>query len=279
MKKFLLLLMAIILAFSLIACDDTTDGSSNSNEPSSTANSSDKGNGNTSDNNGENEDVPGDNQGGNEETPGGNQGGNEETPGGNQGGNQEIPGGNEKPSDTTGLILTQALINQFSQAASMKLEFNVDVELEETEWIVDYGECESYTHGIAKFVVTIAKTKTGFNLKVEADVQSDNGDGMTPDVQGAVLYIVDGVIYKYNKDLDLYLISEMEEIDTSEIEGMIAMILQEINLTEDDMKAIFNELGATFLYVFNVVDNKGSISADYKPALDNLLAYLQRCLD
>lgn len=253
MKKFLLVLMAIIMAFSLIACDDTTDGSSN---PSNGVESSDNGSGGSSDNNSGDSDVPG--------------GTDSSNPDGNVPGTDE-----ENPSDKAGLILSQSVITQFAQAASVKIEFVLDLEMAEVEWLEGYGKLDYNTHGIAKYVVTVAKTENGCNLKVDADVQSDYGEGMTPDLQREVLYIVDGVIYEYNEDLDMYLISEIEEIDTTEVQAMINMLLEEANLTEDDVNAILNELGATFLYAFNVVDNKGSISADIKPAVDAVLAYFK----
>lgn len=273
MKKFLLVLMAVLLCFTLIACDDTTDDST-PNENSSTS-TNDNTTDSTQDGNTD-ATVPG---GDNTDDSNTGDSSTTDSTGGNDEDKDDVVG-----SDKIGLILTNALIKQFENAASMKLEFVLELVNTEDVWVIEESALlpegeekneKSSLHGIAKLTVVVAKTENGYDLRIDADVKSDEGEGFEEDFVGTVLYIVDGVVYSYNSDIDAYVVSEIPAMDTTAIEGMIGEIIAGSGLTEDDMNALVNELGAAFLVAFNVVDNKGTVSADLKPIVDGLVAYLE----
>lgn len=264
MKKFLLILMAILLAFSLIACDEE-----NIDNQNPTANSS-------------NEDVndaPSDEENVNKDendTAGGSQNGSED---GNGDENQD---GNEKPNlqETTGIVLTKAVMSQLEEAASLKIEFTLDLTYSGDSWVLsETGEAENVVdggHGIAKFVMTVAKGDSGYDVKVEADVQSkDSPDGeYETDLSGTVYYVVDGVVYEYAEAFDAYLVSYAQSIDTAQLEAMLGMIIEEIGLTEEQINAVLNEIGMMFIEAFLISNNKGSSYVDFKPMIDAFTAYV-----
>jgi len=296
MKKFLLVLMAILVALSLVACNDeetpsSTDSSvTNGTENSSTTDSSKPstdGEGTTDSSTPESkpsDEKPDDeNPGGN--TGGENQGGNtgDGTGNNNPGGNTGDGTGNDNPGGdsgiSTGFILTQAVMNQLEAASTLKLEFGMDIVLNSNEWYIDgWAKNEkTYFEGIADFTAYISKTENGYNLKVEADVSSrdtDNGE-LLSDLNGGVLYIVDGVVYEYNEALDVYLVSNTPTIDTTKLEGILQSLIEEAGLSEEAINGILGELGNLLIEGFGIANNKGGSYIDFKPELDKPLEYLK----
>ncbi len=268
MKRFLLILMAILMSLSLIACDDeetpSSTGSSvtDSTQNSGTTDSSKPGTqgGSTTDSSSP-EDV---NKDPSDENP------DNENPGGNTGG---------EDGNTTGLVLTQAVMKQLEAASTLKLEFSLEAVLDSDEWYVDgWAKNEkTYFEGVADFTAYISKTENGYNLKLEADVRSkdtENGDFL-PDLNGGVLYIVDGVVYEYNEALDVYLVSNAPAIDTSELEGILNALIEEAGLSEEEINGILNELGNLLIDGFGIANNRGSSYVDFKPEFDKALEYFK----
>ncbi|MBO5261444.1 MAG: hypothetical protein J6B45_00180 [Clostridia bacterium] len=237
MKKILILLFVLILAFSLFACDDGETADLNN----------DKGE------NGENENLDKDT---------------------NDDGENDGQSQTGKPNGNGGLALAQAVIAQFENAASMKLEFSMDVFAESKNWHVD-GNSTSYANAVRTFVVTIAKTNNGYNFKVDDKLVEREADGdNVKDIQGKY-YFIDGVAYEYDMHRDVYVATVTEKIDTSEIEGLMAQLEESLDLTENDAKDILEALGAEFISVFNIVNGKGSVSANFKPVIDSVLGYVK----
>ncbi|MBQ8146288.1 MAG: hypothetical protein IJ039_05845 [Clostridia bacterium] len=273
MKKFLLILMAILLAFSLIACDEE-----NIDNQNPTSNSS----------NGDVNDAPNDDENVNKDengTTGGSQNGSQN---GSQDGSQDGNGDenqddNEKPNlqETAGIVLTNAVMSQLEEAASLKIEFTLDLTYSDNSWVLsETGEDAENVidggHGIAKFVMTVAKSDYGYDVKVEADVQSkDSPDGeYETDLSGTVYYVVDGVVYEYAEAFDAYLVSYAQSIDTAQLEAMLGMIIEEAGLTEEQINAVLNEIGMMFIEAFQISNNKGSSYVDFKPMIDAFTAYV-----
>ena len=264
MKKFLLILLAILLAFSIIACDDENRDNQNPTTSPSGEQTEDK---DPNDNVNEDENN----------TTGSSQNGNDD------GGDEEVPGDNEKPGlqETTGIILTNAVMSQLEEAASLKIEFTLDLTFSDNSWVLsDDGETLENVieggHGIAKFLMTVAKGDYGYNVKVEADVQSkDSPDGeYETDINGTVYYVVDGVVYEYAEAFDAYLISYAESINTEELQAMLAMIIEEIGLTEEQINEALNAIGTMFIEAFQISNNMGSSYVDFKPMIDAFVAYV-----
>ena len=259
MKKILLVLLAILLAFAMIACDDTTDDTKDSTNENSTS----------STDSGDNSDptLPdGDNTGDSSNTDDSN---NTDNSGSGDNGNED---------KEQGSVLANAIIKQFEDAASMKLEFSLEVVNTEEYWELaddeELAKNTDYLHGIANFVLVAAKTENGVNLKIDALIKSDYGEGFETDAEMTVLYIIDGVMYQYDSYYEGYVATEIPAVDTTEIEAIVGEIINSTGLTEDDFNAMLGQLGESFIYVFNVIDNKGTISADFKPIYDALVAYL-----
>ena len=264
MKKFLLILLAILLAFSIIACDDENRDNQNPTTSPSGEQTEDK---DPNDNVNEDENN----------TTGSSQNGNDD------GGDEEVPGDNEKPGlqETTGIILTNAVMSQLEEAASLKLEITLDLAINANVWKEmddgTYENLEQDASGIAYLVLTVAKSDNGYDVKVDSQVKSklSADSDYTTVFDGTIYYVVDGVVYEYAKAFDAYLISYAESIDTEELQAMLAMIIEEIGLTEEQINEALNAIGTMFIEAFQISNNKGSSFVDFKPYANAMLSYLQ----
>ncbi len=242
MKKLLLVLMALLLTFSLIACgDDETAPTESSKENKIDCAVHFDGNGdNKCDNCGE---------------------------------------ATETKKDNVGVILAGAVAKQFENANTLTLEVNFNLLMDKDEWLDGETLENDYLDGVAKFTITAAKTENGCNIKVDADVKSkESKDGAYEiDMNGTVLYVVDNMVYSYDEELDAFSTSELELEKNEEIaatKAMLEQIFGGVEIPQEEIDAVINQLGGALLTSFNIKENKGSVAVDLKPTLDKLISYI-----
>lgn len=242
MKKLLLVLMALLLTFSLIACgDDETAPTESSKENKIDCAVHFDGNGdNKCDNCGE---------------------------------------ATETKKDNVGVVLAGAVAKQFENANTLTLEVNFNLLMDKGEWLNGETLDNDYLNGIAKFTITAAKTENGCNIKVDADVKSkESKDGAYEiDMNGTVLYVVDNMVYSYVEELDAFSTSELELENNEEIaatKAMLEQIFAGVEISQEEIDAVINQLGGALLTSFNIKENKGSMVVDLKPTLDKLISYI-----
>lgn len=235
-KKLLSLLLVFLMIFALVACDDKD--------------------------NDDNDDEGGD-------------GSSVITPGGDIGGNGNV-------DKTEGLTLSNAFIEQFEAAKSVKADLDFTLVATTDTWYFDGSQNVndiSYTDVKGDITITVAKNESGlFDAKIDAALSERYDKTAEYDVmpEQTILWFVDGVVYVYDEDLKAYMVTELpvEELKT-QIEGAIAVLTKDITITDDEKNAVLKELGFAVVSTFNIKDNKGSISVDYKAAYDKLVAYIK----
>ena len=237
MKKILILLFVLILAFSLFACDDGETADLNN----------DKGE------NGENENLDKDT---------------------NDDGENDGQSQTGKPNGNSGLALVKAVIAQFENSASLKVEFSTDVVMSSDSWDENGENYKSSMHGVTVYTATVAKTENGYNLKVDSMVKTDNGSGERVEEIDGVIYFVDGFLYVYNQEDNSYDVTEIGMADTGEIDAAIAQFEQEMDLSTDEVNSLLEAFGVEVISAFNIISGKGSVSANFKPTLDAILGYI-----
>ena len=242
MKKLLLILMALLLTFSLIACgDDETTPTESSKENKIDCAVHFDGNGdNKCDNCGE---------------------------------------ATETKKDSVGVVLAGAVAKQFENANTLTLEVNFNLLMDRDEWLDGETLDNDYVDGVAKFTITAAKTENGCNLKVDADVKSKDSKGgeYKTSMNGTVLYVVDNTVYSYDEEYDAFITGELDLENNEEIaaaKAMIEQIFGGVEIPEEEINAVINQLGGALLTSFNIKENKGSVVVDLKPTLDKLISYL-----
>ena len=242
MKKLLLVLMALLLTFSLIACgDDETAPTESSKENKIDCAVHFDGNGdNKCDNCGE---------------------------------------ATETKKDNVGVVLAGAVAKQFENANTLTLEVTFNLLMDKNQWLSTNDIDNDYIDGVAKFTIIAAKTENGCNIKVDADVKakdSKNGEYKTS-MNGTVLYVVDNAVYSYNEELEKFIVSELDLENNEEIaatKAMLEQIFAGVEIPEEEINAVINQLGGALLTSFNIKENKGSMVVDLKPTLDKLISYL-----
>ena len=183
----------------------------------------------------------------------------------------------DKPTvpEGAGLALTQAVISQLEKAASMKLEFTLDMVVDTLKWTPNGSVSES-ERGTGLVVVTISKGTNGYNMIVEVDLRSteDGGDELLIDNQGVLLCIIDGVAYTYDESIDKYIAEKIQDIDMSELEGAFDQLIGDVEISEEEMNALLDDLGAMVISALKIENGHGSAYIDYKVMYDQLIAYI-----
>lgn len=187
--------------------------------------------------------------------------------------------------DATGDILANAVIDQLESAKSMKIDLVIDILMSNDYWdsYYDYEtngqiytQYNDYVEGTIKLTTTVSKTENGVNVKVDAysHGRSDAEEEFETE-EFTLFYLVDGVIYTYDEYLDAYLKEDLASaIDFEELEAMLAEIAGQIEITDEQKNTLITSLGDLAITVFNIKDNKGSISIDAKPLIDDFMAYI-----
>ena len=184
-----------------------------------------------------------------------------------------------------GSILTNSVIAQLNAANSVKFDILMDIFVIEEYWDFDYdfatdnfipAKYTEYVEGTITLTTTVAKTSTGINAKMDFTATGrDSADAELQTDQFTAMYLVDGIVYTYDEELDAYIKSPVDDsVNTEEIEAMLQDVLEKINLTENDKNVIFKSLGDLAISAFNIKENKGSISIDVKPIIDSVSEYV-----
>ena len=187
--------------------------------------------------------------------------------------------------DQAGDVLANAVIEQLSNAQSMKLEVTIDILNSSEYWDTWYDyqtdseileKYSDYSEGIIKLSATVVKTENGANAKLDVYTHGrDDADGEFETEEFTALYLVDGVVYIYDNELDAYLKTDLKNNAViAEIEAVLAEIMGKIEITEEEKNSIIASLGELAITVFDIKDNKGSISIDAKPVFDSFKDYI-----
>ena len=183
-----------------------------------------------------------------------------------------------------GTILKDSLEKQFSETKSAKIELDADIIQEIDEWyyttetkdgaVVDSAENEKEYHR-AVVGIDIWLTKNGNSFDVKATMIAKVGeekDAELVEVMTETAYIIDG--YIYNEESEGLFIKE--QLIPDEVSEILEKLAGANVLPEEKQDEMLIALGAEIATVFNIKDNKGSVSIDAKPTVDNLFAYIEK---
>lgn len=247
MKKLLILLLVLSMAFVFIACDKTDDNVDN--------------NGNNNGNN------------------------NNETPcTSHTDSNSDYKCdtcGVDVGSANPGLSLSNAVLAQLEAAASMKVELDFTFVLDETEWLNNgdgsYTEETDYADGIGKFTVILSKNANGgYNAKVDVDAKTrETADGeYTVLMQNTLVYMVDNVLYTYDAESETYIVDDSSDESAEEIVEMLTALTAGVEITEAEEAEFLKALGDSFIASFDMKNGKGSVSFNAKEDVTAAIAYI-----
>lgn len=191
----------------------------------------------------------------------------------------------ENPPEITGLILSNALLSQFENAKSMKIDFTLDAVIESDEWYYGYDETtEDYTKAEnetdyqdnqIKITIVTSKNSDGtYNAKIDATVKMREDASAEYDTitEATVAYILGNEVYTYDEDLGGYIKGETENL--GQITDMLTALTDGVEFSTDEENELLTELGDLLIATFDIKDYKGSISFDAKEKAEELIAYL-----
>ena len=186
-----------------------------------------------------------------------------------------------------GLDFSNAIIASLEEAGSFKAELSLTVSNGQNSFGADgaISEPPITDREEATLFLTVSRASDGgFNLALDvaADNYSIDREGLESSYElpkSPSLYIVDGVLYRYDGDTEGFVITEPDVPE--ELSKMIAFALtaygelSELSITEEEINAILTALGEAAITTFNIKDNYGSISVSLADEANRLIGYIK----
>lgn len=176
----------------------------------------------------------------------------------------------EQQQPQVGTSLTNAIIGQLEAANTLVISFVTEESesYKETPSTLDYNEPLDYSEkNSTEATFTIAKTETGYDLKAEF-VDKEYGDGELLYESLSAVYVIDGISYQYEEDLDVWTYNPYNTsttaFDVNEIFDMI---------TAEESEELKNLLSQAFEAVYEIDSNSISLGVDLKDSANSLIDY------
>ena len=185
-----------------------------------------------------------------------------------------------------GKALKHSVEKQFSEAKSLKIDFQLRFVQDEESWsfkevydseqdiCVETEEVDhqaSYNEVITNIEILLSIGDDGVDAKMTATTKMrSSADAEFTVNDPETVYIIDGYTYSLLKD-GYYEKGEVVHEDLSNILEQFG----DVSIDDEKKNELLEALSVEIATVFNIKDNKGSFSFDAKPGLDKVLNYLK----
>ena len=184
--------------------------------------------------------------------------------------------GEELPNH--GLILSESVIHQLSSAKTMKLDFKLNTLTDDNDWYMEEDTETSvpyyYENAVEGTIIFSFDTDGGLCARLEATSSSRYEAEGELDTTDTVIYLVDGSVYTYDEELDVYARRELGGVDVAAITSTLEALTEGVTIDEAKKNELLTEIGELAIKSFNIIENKGSVSIDLKDEVNSLLGYL-----
>ncbi len=181
-----------------------------------------------------------------------------------------------------GDTLASALASQVKSANSMKIELHADIVQEDSGWKESWdndkqeyvlAEYAAYMEVHADVTVLLSKDANGLDasITVNATARYDADDELEEIEEMTPVYIIDNNVYVINYSVGGYVL----EAEPSDMLAQLTSMANGEIITAEDEALLFGVIGEMVATVFEVKDEKGSISIDAKPVVVSTLDYLK----
>ena len=213
------------------------------------------------------------------------------------------PDDDQKDSDAyLAPTISEAIAAQLESASSMKIDFSVsfdysydgyeeeytgnpdDAVTDFDDWVIEEYKDQDKMDLDASIV--LSKTESGFNMMITMTVaklvEDEDGNSKTEEMT-QTLYVIDGSAYAYDEDLGAYVENMIPSLDglmsgantPAAITEMISSMLAQLEIPKEEQDALLAEVGTIITGIFEIVDKKGDLNIDFKPYLDELFTYVK----
>lgn len=298
MKKLLVLILALAVVFSLVACkvdceknghiDDDKNGVCDRCEQTLASNeenpSADAGNQNNNENNNQNNENT-ENGGNGSDNNGGTHVHKDENTDGKCDGCEAIVIDYTQPT-VVGTVLVKSIEKQLQGLESFRIEFDIEKKLVYEYWFDVYDDdLEEYVLvnavyteiDINTYEIDVVKSGDNFNAKIVQTLKNDDTRVYDSyfdeenDVyeESTTSYIIDG--YKYNELADGMYTKEL--LDNSTFNDILGA-LTSVELPEEQKTELLDALGAEIAFILDIKDSKGALGVDLKNVANEVLNYI-----
>ena len=180
--------------------------------------------------------------------------------------------------DAVAKVLKNSLEKQISATNSFKVELDLTVENSKERWTEDDGEPISYGDSETRAThvdITVSRTDAFLNAMVVVSKTLTYSDFYGDDVyddtteESSTYYFIDGVWYIEASE-EVYIAKSLEELD---ITALLEKLSEVQLISVEDREALLAELGTKLVKVINLKDGKGSVSLDLKDDFDSFKEY------
>lgn len=196
----------------------------------------------------------------------------------------------DDPSDDSYLAptISDAIMAQLEAAGSMKMDMSLDLDFYSSYYIT-YDEegtvldkFEDVMKGEVTISLVLSKTEKGINAAITMKSVETSED--EPYVDEMSIYLIDGTVYTSDEDLDAMVavpIPSYEALMSGALEQIPAVLVDAINqlmdgleLTDEQKATIKSYIGKIITDIFEIKELSGSFNVDYKPAFDSFAEYI-----
>ena len=179
----------------------------------------------------------------------------------------------ESPT-VVGTLLKNSVEKQFTEAKSFKVDIDFSFIYSQKYSYMEENTAvreDEYMEGIADIDIWVTEGEKYDNAKITVTLKDREDPEAEFNVDNiGTLYIIDGFVYEPAID-GTFIKSELVPAEVQEILDQ----LSEIELfTEEEKNELLTSLSLEIATVFNIKDNAGSLTIDAKPHVDSLIAYV-----
>lgn len=175
----------------------------------------------------------------------------------------------EATVENTAVVLASAVKAQLDAAKSFKLTLTFDQVITQKYWDDVDGTPTEFTETMTtatKMTYTVSKTETGFNARVDIEnTMANGGEDDEPVVETSHAYIIDGISYAYDEDVEKYIKQDLEIAEADSL----AKLAEGITLTDEEIAELTKSVSEGFVTAFDYENRKGSVTVDIKPYFDS----------
>ena len=196
----------------------------------------------------------------------------------------------DDPSDDSYLAptISDAIMAQLEAAGSMKMDMSLDLDFY-SSYYVTYDEegtvlekFEDVMKGEVTISLVLSKTEKGINAAITMKSVETSED--EPYVDEMSIYLIDGTVYTSDEDLDAMVAvpipsyealmsGALEQIPAVLVDAM-SQLMDGLELTDEQKATIKSYIGKIITDIFDIKELSGSFNVDYKPAFDSFAEYI-----
>lgn len=200
--------------------------------------------------------------------------------------NNDDPGANPPPpagpltqeqATQVGTSLAGAIKGHLENAKTLTITMQQSNLNQSSSWDMEDESLEEdtyYYEMVRTLQATVTKTATSYNIKTEnTEKYRYAADDEWETEETLIQYFIDGYVYDYDEDSNLYVKEEFEnQLDT--ITSTLDLVFDGVTLTQPEENTLYQSFGSLFGKTFTVENNVATVAYDGKAVINDFKTYV-----